>query len=354
MFPLLTWLLILGLIFLITQTLRQLIPTEFVTKLGWLLLLAIAVLAFVFPRDQGVFTAWNILSLPLRPVGFALIGLWIANTGIKEGGITSAAKNAVKWAFPILLFFSFPYISQGLEYSTIRSNVATEEICPSPGTVRGTGAVDAIVFLPTTISQPGQPYRPRRQTLEMSDRIVHTANEYNSQRAIGNRPLVLISARPARLVGSARTPFLLDEAQLIREQLLDLGVPASAIENLPEAFDVRQTTEAIQTTLESLLPLGPYRIMMVASALDVGRAKLTLEKTLEQQGVRVIPSAPDLNVKLCGDEEEEQMTVYDWIPSAEGAWRSTKVVNEFFNEIYYFFRGWLTPCWDCWDSGTDP
>lgn len=354
MFPLLTWLLILGLIFLIISTLKQLIPTEFVTKLGWLLLLAIAVLAFVFPRDQGVFTAWNILSLPLRPIGFALICLWIANAGIEEGGITSGAKNAVKWALAILLFFSFPYISQGLEYSTIRSNVATEEICPSPGTVRGTQAVDAIVFVPNTISQPGQPYRPSRQILEMTDRIFETASEYNRQRAIGNRPLVLISARPPRLVGSARTPALLDEAQLIRERLLSLGVPASAIELLPEAFDIRQTTEGIKTTLESLLPLGPYQIMVVASAIDVGRAKLTLEKTLEQQGVRAIPRAPDLIIKLCGDNDEEGITVNDWIPSAEGVERSTRAINEFFTEIYYFFRGWLTPCWDCWDSGTDP
>lgn len=354
MFPLLTWLLILGLIFLIISTLKQLIPTEFVTKLGWLFLLAIAVLAFVFPRDQGVFTAWNILSLPLRPVGFAIIGLWIAYTGIKNGGITSAAMNAVKWAFPILLFFSFPYISYGLEYSMIRSNVPTEEVCPSQGAAQGIQAVDAIVFLPNTISQPGQPYRPSRQVLEMSDRIFHAANEYNRQRAIGNRPLVLISARPARLVGSARAASLLDEAQLIREQLLDLGVPARDIENLPEAFDLRQTTEGIKTTLESILPLAPYRITIVASALDVGRAKLTLEKTLEQQGVRVIASAPDLSLKLCGDRQEEGMTVYDWIPSAKGALRSTKVVNEFLSNIYYFFRGWLTPCWDCWDSGTDP
>jgi hypothetical protein len=106
MFLLLTqvllWLLVTVILY---NLLLKVIPRTYLTLLGGLFLFAIIVLAFFFPNERLVATAWSILSFPLKPVGATILLLIVAlNQGLKK-------RNQVVAALLILLISSTPFLS---------------------------------------------------------------------------------------------------------------------------------------------------------------------------------------------------------------------------------------------------
>jgi hypothetical protein len=343
--------------YFIWYVLLQLIPQINVKWLLPILLLVLIIMGIAFPDDRSISSIWNVISFPLKPIGLCIVFLLIGSTQLKEKTIPKKVKNVLFSVLIILLFASVPWISDRLEYAIIRSNLDHSEICPNnPDYTARPNQSKLIVLLANAVTQPGGPYRPEEQIFEMSDRLLQTAQEY--QRNSGDILLedrVLIASRKKPASETERIP---SEFELIRDQLITLGIPRVGIFDLnliPEAntFNVNRTIAAITEYIDSR-NLSNYQIIIIASPIDVGRVKLTLEKALntregrQTRTITVIPSAWNLSNKLC-QKQKSYPDLVDLIPRDYSVLRSSQVLDEFFTSSYYFLRGWLTPCWNCWE-----
>lgn len=324
---------------LIWYVLLQLIPREYLTWLGGAILLSIIILAFFFPTDPGIARLWNILSFPLKPLGLTIILLLAALKSDKK-------KKLVQAAILILVLASVPWLSKQYEYWLIESNLPQDEVCYVQNARRvipATGRPDAIVVLAKGTTQPFLPYDIDRLEVDMGDRIVTAAREYNLQRQIGNRPTVIAVGRQQPFPWYGRRQPRIAEADEIKKQLILLGVPPNDIIAQDSGANVRQSALAVQKRLQANRGLGP-RIILVASALDMARAKLSFQNV----GMIVIPRAANLAEQLCLVDESNRIIDVEYIlPNAESLLRTTRVIDEFFTLIYYFLRGWIDPCDTC-------
>lgn len=341
MFLLLTqvllWLLVGGIIWYI---LTRFIPKAYFTWLGGLIIFIFIVLAFFQPTNRTVADVWSILSIPLKPLGLAVLLLLGALGNIKKGGITAAGRNQVWAALMILLLSSVPAVSYWLtqqsEQAVIRAGELRREICvdqcpvaPVPTTPR------AIVVLGQGTTQASLPYRPQIQLTDTGNRILYAAEVYRTQVDRGNAPVIIVSAGPRLdLQGNSRD---IVEANDIVTVLTSLGVPRQDIIVEQTGVDVQTSAQAIRNILRDQ-GLGD-RIILVTSALEARRATLTFENL----GIRVAPRPTNFFTIQEGATPARRIRVADFIPSADALLRTTRVVEEYLTSIYYFLRGWLTP-----------
>ena len=347
MFELLTrlvlWVL---LVYFIWYVLLQLVPQINVKWLVPIVLFVLVMLGFLFPNDRSIATVWNIISFPLKPIGLCIVFLIIAYSKGKDSSVPKKIQNLILSVLMILVFSSLPWVSEKLEFSMIRTNLNYSEICTQQN---ANNQNKLIVMLANGVSQPGGPYRPAEQILEMSDRLLQTSREY--QRNFASLPAggVLVASRKQPGAATAQNP---SEFDLIRDQLINLGVARSDIFNLDNLFDtfnVKQTSQAITEYIDTR-GLSGYQVIVVSSAMDVGRVKLTLERALgENRQISVRASSWELSNKFC-PEQKRYPDLVDLIPTDSSVLRSSRFVDEFFTSSYYFLRNWLVPCWDCWES----
>jgi len=314
-------------------------------------LLVLVMMGLAFPNDRGIATAWNIISFPLKPIGLCIILLVTAASQAKEKKAPKGLQNMIRTVLTILLIASIPWISEKLEYSVIRSNINHAEICPdNPNFISPVEGNTLIVMLANGVTEPGGPYRPEEQIFQMSDRLVQTAREYRTSAL--NFPVVVLIA--SRKKPALETPAKPSEFLLIQQELINLGVARTDIYDLHNTFDatfnVQQTSEAIREYIIDRNISNP-KIVVVADPMDVGRVKLTLQKTLSenQQPTNVIPRAWGLSSKFC-PLQSRYPSLVDLIPNDSSVLRSSRFVDEFFTSSYYYLRNWLEPCWDCWDA----
>jgi len=353
MFEIVTRLVILVLLaYLIWYVLVQLVPQVNVKWLLPILLFVLIILGIVFPNDQSISTIWSVISFPLKPIGLCVVLLIISTTKAQEKNVPKNLKYLVVSLLIIVLFSSVNWISERLEYSIIRSNLNHAQICPNnPNYTALPNQSRLIVMLANSVTEPGGAYQPGQQIFEMSDRLLQTSQEYQR-----NRPdSVLIASRKKPASETERIP---SEFDLIRDQLITLGIARADIFDLNQIFDntfnVKQTSEAINVYIQSR-GISNYQVIIISSPLDVGRVKLTLEKTLKvklgqrSETITVIPSAWNLSNKFC-PKQPRYPDLFDLIPSDSSVLRSSQVVDEFLTSSYYFLRNWLAPCSDCWDA----
>src|ERR687886_2098071 len=240
MFLLLTqvllWLLITVIIY---NLLLKVIPRAYLTLLGGFLLFAIIVLAFFFPNDRLVATAWSVLSFPLKPVGATIVLLAAAlNQGLK--------KNLIMAALLILLISSVPIVSTVLARPLELGEV------PRAATTAAAPA-GAIVVLGQGTTQPSLPPRPQIQlTDEGSNRLRRAAQLYQEQTNRGNQPIIIASA------GS--------EANNVASVLTQFGVPQGQIVTESRSQDLRTSAEQVRDILRSRA-IGNRSIFLVTSAI---------------------------------------------------------------------------------------
>ncbi|HEY9612905.1 YdcF family protein [Allocoleopsis sp.] len=312
MFLLLTqvllWLLITVIIY---NLLLKVIPRAYLTLLGGFLLFAIIVLAFFFPNDRLVATAWSILSFPLKPVGATIVLLAAAlNQGLK--------KNLIMAALLILLISSVPIVStvlaRPLELGEV-SRPATTAAAPA----------GAIVVLGQGTTQPSLPPRPQIQlTDEGSNRLRRAAQLYQEQTNRGNQPIIIASA------GS--------EANNVASVLTQFGVPQGQIVTESRSQDLRTSAEQVKDILRSRA-IGNRPIFLVTSAINSRRARLAFS----QVGIRVITQPANFVSTEPGTREARNITIQSFIPSVDALSVSTRILEEFYTTIYYSLRGWLSP-----------
>jgi uncharacterized SAM-binding protein YcdF (DUF218 family) len=314
MFLLLTqvllWLLITVIIY---NLLLKVIPRAYLTLLGGFLLFAIIVLAFFFPNESLVRTAWSVLSFPLKPVGATIVLLAAAlNQGLK--------RNLIMAALLILLLSSIPFIS-----TVLARPLELGEVPRVATTGTATPAAGAIVVLGQGTTQPSLPPRPQIQlTDEGSNRIRRAAQLYQEQVNAGNQPVVIASA------GS--------EANNVASVLTQFGVPQGQIVVESKSQDLRTSAEQVNGILRSRA-IGGRPVFLVTSAINSRRARLAFS----QVGMNVVTQPANFVSTEPGTREARNITIQSFIPSVDALSVSTRILEEFYTTIYYSLRGWLAP-----------
>lgn len=323
MFPLLTqillWLLITVIIY---NLLLKVIPRAYLTLLGGFLLFAIIVLAFFFPNDRLVATAWSILSFPLKPVGATIVLLAVAlNQGLKN-------RNLIVAALLIMLISSVPFFSAVLARTLElgeASRVATPAATPA----------GAIVVLGRGTTQANLPPRTQIQLTDTGDRILYAAQLYRQQAADGSAPLVIVSAGPREELAGNQNQI--NEGNDIAALLAQLGVPPGQIVVESRSQDLRTTAIEVDRILRSR-GLGGTRVLLVTSGINSRRARLAFSDV----GVNVVSRPTDFYSIQPGARPNLNFGVQSFIPSVEALSTTTRIVEEFYTTIYYSLRGWLT------------
>ncbi|HEY9797331.1 MAG TPA: YdcF family protein [Leptolyngbyaceae cyanobacterium] len=330
MFLLLTqvllWLLVTVILY---NLLLKVIPRTYLTLLGGLFLFAIIVLAFFFPNDRLVSSAWSILSFPLKPVGASILLLSVAlNQGLKN-------RNQVVAALLILLISSTPFLSnllaRSLELGEVTQGARTGTVAAPAAQAAG-----AIVLLGQGTTQANLPYRTQIQLTDTGDRILYAAQLYREQIALGSSPIVIVSAGPrADLQG---TQDQTNEANDIATLLTQLGVPRDRIVVESRSQDLRTSAVAVDQILRQR-GLGNTRVLIVTSGLNSRRARLSFADV----GLNVVSRPTDFYGFQPGATPTLRIGVQSFIPTVEALTVTTRIVEEFFSSIYYYLRGWLAP-----------
>ncbi|MGB5962477.1 MAG: YdcF family protein [Coleofasciculaceae cyanobacterium] len=329
MFLLLTqvllWLLVTVLLY---NLLVKVIPKSYLTLLGGLFVFAIIVLAFFFPGERLVATAWSVLSFPLKPVGATILLLSVAlNQGLKN-------RNQIVAALMILLITSTPFFS-----TLLARSLELGEVSP---TATGAGApaapaqtAGAIVLLGQGTTQANLPPRTQVQLTDTGNRILFTSEVYRQQRSLGASPIVIVSAGPrAEAQGGNQAA----EANDIATLLVQLGVPRDRIVAEPRSTDLRSSAEQVRSIL-SRRGIGGTRVIVITSGYNSRLARLTYTNA----GINVISRPSNFIAVQPGTRENLNLSISSFIPSVESLSISTRIVNEFYTTIYYYLRGWLAP-----------
>lgn len=329
MFLLLTqvllWLLVTVILY---NLLVKVIPKTYLTLLGGLFLFAIIVLAFFFPGERLVSTAWSVLSFPLKPVGATILLLSVAlNQGLKK-------RNQVVAALMILLISSTPFFS-----TLLARSLELGEVSPTARTgtaaAPATQTAGAIVLLGQGTTQANLPPRTQVQLTDTGNRILYAAQVYRQQQSLGASPTVIVSAGPRE---EAQGRNQAAEANDIKTLLTQLGVPGDRIVTEARSSDLRSSATEVKSIL-SRRGIGGTRVIVITSGYNSRLARLTYSNA----GINVISRPTNFFSVQPGTRENLNIGIKSFIPSVEALGISTRIVDEFFTTIYYYLRGWLAP-----------
>jgi uncharacterized SAM-binding protein YcdF (DUF218 family) len=332
MFPIITtillWVLIIGVLWYV---LTQLITKKALARIGIVLLLLVIILAFFNPNDGFGGTWWRLLSLPLKPLG---LGIFLLGYALRQG-LKKVSGELVAVAFLVLLVGSSPILATLLAQQTAMSsaqNTAIEQRLP-PATIvvlaRGTTKISRF---------------PRRevQLTEQGDRLLATANIYGQEVFFGKQPLVIISA--GRRPGIPLEDSNAIEANDVRVLLSRLGIPESQLVVETQGIDVRTSAEAVTKILRDR-NLQTQPIILTTSGLEMRRAI----GTFAQLNIQAIPNPTDFIPGNIKPVNLNNIVVEDLVPNVESLLLTSRVVDEYLVQIYYFLRGWqgINSCFTC-------
>lgn len=327
-------------------------PREYLGWLGGFILFLSVLLAFISPNNPAIAEVWSILSLPLKPLGLAiLLMLFAVGDGIRNGGITKDAEKQIRVAFTILLIFSIPLIAYMLVQLT-----EADSLSALRASAHRREKVGAIVLLGQATTQVTFLEVNQIHLTDAGDRIIQTAREYKQQINLGSYPLVVVSAgpRPGLKADPNRNNTI--EAQDITRILVSLGVLRDDIIIEPTGLDIRTSALAVKKLVDKGV-IGK-RVILVSSALNMQRAR----QSFSLLGIQTIPSPssfytfgsgaiPSVRFRSTQKGTCDALTVTirnardiqfsDFMPSVEALLLSTRVINEFWSSVYYFLRGWL-------------
>lgn len=338
MFDLLTrtllWILIgLGLWYLF----NKIIPKQYLTWLGGIVLLAAIALAFQDPDDRFISLVWTVLSFPLHPLGLSLLLMFMSWQGTKW---KEFSKQPALIAFLVLLISSIPivpfWISSQLEESIIEE-VKTVERLVEDGDAEGVGS---IIVLATRLT-PGSPAPLQSMRyadlddpfgLPLRQRLAYAATVYGEIRDAGGAPRFAVTGE-------------LDGDEIDRQLtrlLRSLGVDNDSITLDLDSATVRRSAV---NTLEELGEQG-NSIILIGPSLAIRRIGGTFARAFNQQndGNQIeLFAMPTDWVRFQPKEGGIPLRVTDLLPNVEGLVLTTYIIDEYLTSIYYFLRGWANP-----------
>jgi len=255
-------------------------PRDYLAWLGAIILILSVILAFFAPNNGAVVQIWSILSLPLKPLGLALLFLAFALGGIRNFTITKDAVWQIRCAFFILFFFSIPILA-----FLMAQLVESDSLAALQASYHRRDKVDAIVLLGQATTQQAFLEANQIHLTDAGDRILQANREYDQQLKLGNDPFIIVSAGPRP--GQRLNPNQINppEAFAIARILKSLGIPEESILIEPSGVDIRTSAEAIKRRYINTGMINK-RVIMVSSALNMQRAR----QTFAQLGIQAIPS----------------------------------------------------------------
>lgn len=345
---------------LIYWVLLRFIPRNFLTWFGGAIILALIVLSFIEPNDQTIGTIWQVLSLPLTPLGASILLLVFA---VSAKGLKSVNGRQVLVALLILLISSVPLFARTLASQAEQAVARAYEsqrtlcgnLCPAVDGVPF-GQVAAVLVAGDSVDTQVQTNAfPSRVDSEngldpaLISRLNSTADLYGRLRSEGANPFVF--ATSGSIVGTQEERQA--KNQLIQRHLADRGVPAESIQVIDSGMDMHQAALTVDTFLrerdilrEGVPNREAPRVALVAPALTMRRSALTFEK----QGLQVVAWPTDLyglNAPAPGDTLAR---LSDLVPNVEALRLTTRYWEELLTSIYYFLRGWLPSFNVQWDD----
>ncbi|MBD1866490.1 YdcF family protein [Oculatella sp. FACHB-28] len=330
MFELLTRILLWALIGIILwRIFLNVIPRIYLTWLGGLLIFTFVILAFLNPTDDTVGAVWQILSIPLKPLGLSLLLLLSA----MRSGIKAVAGNLVLAAALILLFSSLPLTAYWLTSQSERS----AEAFATNDNIPALTSAQAIVVLGDSSGLLDSSYRTRTELDEdgistnLTPRLLYAARLYQEA---GSNPLVIVSAGLQDREGEDT-----NEVQSITNLLAGTGVPSNRIVIDSESAGARTSAEAVVEILEDRgINNDDASVVLVGSAVSIRRASSTFGRL----DVAVIPRPTEFSALSLPGSDDFTLRIADFVPSVDALALTTRVVDEYLTSIYYFLRGWLS------------
>ncbi len=263
----------------------------------------------MFETDLSLFLS-KLLPVVIYPVGaaslLALVGGLLAVIGYRR----SAAMSAVS-AGLLLWACSTPVVAEWAA-STLERQYPARPLSATP-------AADVAIVLGGGLRPPAAP-RQDADFGDASDRVVHAARLYRA----GKVKRVLITGG-----NIPWNPGAASEAELIREHLVEFGVPQAAIAFAGESRNTYENALEI----EKLRAAAPFETaLLVTSALHMPRALATFQKA----GLPVVASSTDVRVI-----HKTERTIFDWLPNSEYLDLTTKALKERIGFWVYKVRGYL-------------
>ncbi|OLP15822.1 hypothetical protein BST81_24170 [Leptolyngbya sp. 'hensonii'] len=360
MFELLSQILLaLLIIWIIWFALSKFVGQLFYTVLGVLVFAAVILLAVLSPSNDGTAAdIWQILSLPLKPLGLSLVlilsailqGLPIVQQKslFKDSkfigfnlDLTKAAPQRILIATLIVLISSLPIVADEL---TERMEKESLSVTSRSATLTGT-----IILLGQETIKIAQganviPDTPQIQLLD--NRLPYTAQLYGEQAARGNRSQVIICGdrRQNGVLSAVNSDAIarqlvrrgVAEGDIISSKTITTRTIIESNESKPtsrqEAYCEATSLLTSANTVKSILTdrgLGT-QVILVTHALNTYRAV----KTFENKGLAVIARPTDFfSVGVTPDRLLRKL-----IPSAGALAQTTRVTDEWLASLYYFIR----------------
>ncbi|MGF1536181.1 MAG: YdcF family protein [Elainellaceae cyanobacterium] len=312
---------------------RELIPSNYLTILGGIALVALAIVAFQDPNDAFVGPIWTVLSFPFKPLGLSILLLAIAlRKGLKE-----MDANLVAWALAVLWIFSTPLVAYWL---VNRTQETAEQLAALNDQGR---AADVIVVLGDGLNPSDPAYRGGTQLNNPDNgfgnsfvsRLQYAGQLYQEQLFLGIAPLVIVSPGPQISDDTAEV-----EADIVR--ILDaFGVPPGQVVVDELGVDMRTSAGEVAVILSARgYSETGYTMLLVAPATKVRRARSTFADSLGVLRSDIIPAPTDF-YGFQTENEDILMRLGDLLPTAEALNLSSDIIEEYLATIYYFLRGWL-------------
>ncbi len=334
----------------IWYVLLKFIPRNFLTWFGGAIILTLFVLSFIDPNDETIGSIWQIISLPLTPLG-ATLGLLILALAEKK-----VKSRYVSVALAILLVASVPLIArtivnqaeQAVQVAYRVQQGICDDVCPTgiPTTIPLGQVVSEVVIaenmdlIAPLESFPSQIDSEVELDPILVTRLGSAARLEQRFRAQGSTPIVYVTAGP--LYGSAEERAAKETT--LRQILIRGGVPSTSISVGDAGMNIHRAMRDVKGLLEErgVLPdpdlpqRNTQRVALVAPALSMRRAALTFEKG----GLQVIAWPTNLygGNKPTGDTLAK---LSDLVPSVEALRLTSRYWNEVLTSFYYFLRGWL-------------
>lgn len=347
--------------------LLKFIPRTFLTWFGGAILLTLIVWSFIEPNDETIGAIWNIISLPLTPLGFSLALLLFSLKGFSfKEGFKSANGRYVAIALAILLVSSVPLFARTIvnqaEQAVRQAYDAQRGICDDvcPVDVPETAPLNrviAMVVIGENMDVVTLPHDfPSRvdSNLALDPVLVSQLNSaadlYNQLRQSGSSPVVFLTSGP--VFGNDEEEA--QKEQRLRQFLTSRGIPVEVIRVDDSGMDVHRAVSEFNEFLgerglltDDGVPLSDDRVALVAPALAMRRAALTFEK----EGIQVVAWPTNLYGSSEPTNDDDTLaTLSDLVPSAEALRLTTRYWDEVLTSFYYFLRGWL-PGFDVrWDE----
>jgi len=326
MFLLLTrimlWLVVLG---GLGYAASQLVPKPYSNYAGYVLAGFVLMLTLFEPTSVSAVALWNVLSLPLQPLGLLCILL----LQVVRGDLGSApVRNQLVTAVTLLIVLSMSYFPRVITQKFVERDAY---LLQEASIKQPSGIPEAIVLLGWQTTAPDRIEGRSAQLADNGDLVLHAANLFLQ----GQAPRIIISAGPRLDYTRSGAPPI--EAQTIYRLLQRLGVPRDAIVVENKGIDIRSSARNVNALLEQY---GiPKDIVLVSTAISSYRAM----QSFYQLGINVSPRPAMFRTEQPLNQLIPMPKGREFIPTVEGLMFSTELINEFLASIYYFLRGWMTP-----------